>query len=230
MRHRKKKGVLHILGFIVIALGIANILTSELGASPIDAFNYFLYNIVVTIIPQVKIGSMVIFTVTIGSVIIFTGLVVTLLAYIFNKDKNMRVSAVFLIVVGVFVDMWLFLLGFLPDAITSLIVIRILMASVGMLLCAFGVAITILTGFPASPYERLMLVIHKRIHNLSLSKIIVEGSFFVLAVILGLLTHRLFEQVHIFTVIMTFMMGILVSMFTHIIQKKFIKGEVKYGT
>ena len=167
---------------------------------------------------------------TIGSVIIFTGLVVTLLAFLFNKDKDMVISAVFLIIVGVFVDMWLFLLGFIPAQVTSLIVFRILMASVGMLLCAFGVAITILTGFPASPYERLMLVIHKRINNLSLSKIIVEGSFFVLAVILGLLTQRLFEQVHIFTVVMTFMMGILVSMFTHIIRKKFIKGDLKYGT
>ncbi|MFA5471375.1 MAG: hypothetical protein WC219_04950 [Acholeplasmataceae bacterium] len=230
MTHRLKKAILHIIGFIVIALGIANILTSKLGASPIDAFNYFLFNIVVEIIPVVKIGSVIIFTVTIGSVIIFTGLVVTLLAFLFNKDKDMVISAVFLIIVGVFVDMWLFLLGFVPAQVTSLVVIRILMASVGMLLCAFGVAITILTGFPASPYERLMLVIHKRINNLSLSKIIVEGSFFVLAVILGLLTQRLFEQVHIFTVVMTFMMGILVSMFTHIIRKKFIKGDLKYGT
>lgn len=230
MTHRLKKAILHIIGFIVIALGIANILTSKLGASPIDAFNYFLFNIVVEIIPVVKIGSVIIFTVTIGSVIIFTGLVVTLLAFLFNKDIDMVISAVFLIIVGVFVDKWLFLLGFIPAQVTSLIVIRILMASVGMLLCAFGVAITILTGFPASPYERLMLVIHKRINNLSLSKIIVEGSFFVLAVILGLLTQRLFEQVHIFTVVMTFMMGILVSMFTHIIQKKFIKGDLKYGT
>jgi|SRR5690554_592728 len=220
MTHRLKKAILHIIGFIVIALGIANILTSKLGASPIDAFNYFLYNIVVEIIPII----------TIGTVIIFTGLVVTLLAFLYNKDKDMVISAVFLIIVGVFVDMWLFILGFIPDQVTSLIVFRILMASVGMLLCAFGVAITILTGFPASPYERLMLVIHKRINNLSLSKIIVEGSFFVLAVILGLLTQRLFEQVHIFTVVMTFMMGILVSMFTHIIRKKFIKGDLKYGT
>ncbi|MFA7423249.1 MAG: hypothetical protein WCZ00_05880, partial [Acholeplasmataceae bacterium] len=101
MTHRLKKAILHIIGFIVIALGIANILTSKLGASPIDAFNYFLFNIVVEIIPVVKIGSVIIFTVTIGSVIIFTGLVVTLLAFLYNKNSDMVVSAVFLIVVGV---------------------------------------------------------------------------------------------------------------------------------
>jgi uncharacterized membrane protein YczE len=102
------------------------------------------------------------------------------------------------------------------------------MASLGMMLCAFGVAITILTGLPASPYERLMLVIYKKIKVLSLSKIIVEGSFFIIAVILGLMTKSLFEQVHVFTVIMTFMMGILVGMFTHILKKINQKGELKY--
>ncbi len=215
-----KKIALHTMGFIVIALGIANILTSKLGASPIDAFNYFLHNIIVTILPDI----------TIGTVIIFTGLFVTLLAFIFNKNKDMIVSAIFLFVVGIFVDMWLFVLGFIPDSLATLIVIRIMMATIGMLLCAFGVAVTILTGLPASPYERLMLVIYGKIKRLAVSKIIVEGSFFVLAVILGLITHRLFEQVHIFTVVMTFMMGILVSMFTHILKNKFLKGEGKYET
>lgn len=57
-----KKIALHTMGFIVIALGIANILTSKLGASPIDAFNYFLHNIIVTILPDITIGTVIIFT------------------------------------------------------------------------------------------------------------------------------------------------------------------------
>jgi uncharacterized protein len=222
-----KKIIIHAFGFIVIALGIALIISSRLGASPIDAFNYFLFALVYPIIPYIKIGS-VVFVMTIGKVIIFTGLVVTLLTYFLNKKPDMLISAIFLFVVGLFVDIWLVFIGYFPDLYLDLMVFRILMATLGMLFCAFGVAITILTGLPASPYERLMLVIYKKINKLSLSKIIVEGSFFVIAVILGLITQRLFEQVHIFTVVMTFMMGILVGMFTNILKKN-LKGEVKYG-
>lgn len=214
-----KKIIIHTSGFIVIALGIALIISSRLGASPIDAFNYFLYEIINPIFAYA----------TLGRIIIFTGLFVTALAFILNKKPDMLISAVFLFVVGLFVDFWLLIIGFIPDQYTVLLVIRIFMATFGMLFCAFGVAVTILTNLPASPYERLMLVIHKRINNLSLSKMIVEGSFFVLAVILGLLTQKLFEQVHIFTIIMTFMMGILVSIFTHILKNKFLKGEINYG-
>ena len=210
--------VLHTLGFIIIALGIASILNSNLGASPIDAFNYFLQKIVVEFIPWA----------TIGRVIIFTGLFVTALTYILNRKMDMLISGIFLFVVGIFVDEWNQVFTLIPAEITSLLIIRILMASMGMLLCAFGVSITILTGLPASPYERLMLVIYSKIKVLSLSKIIVEGSFFVIAVILGLLTRSLFEQVHVFTVIMTFMMGILVGMFTQILKKIYKKGDLKY--
>ena len=214
-----KNILLHTIGFITIALGIANIISAKLGASPIDAFNYFLYNITSNIIPSI----------TLGTVIIFTGLFVTALTFMINKNKDMIISGIFLFVVGVFVDMWMFLIGYLPDAFMSLLIVRILMATIGMLLCALGVSITILTGLPASPYERLMLVVYKRINNLSLSKIVVEGSFFILAVTLGLLTNRLFEQVHIFTILMTFMIGIFVSMFTHILKDKINKGEINHG-
>lgn len=215
-----KKIILHTLGFIVIALGISTIITSKLGASPIDAFNYFLHKIIVDFIPSL----------TLGTIIIFTGLAVTLLAFIFNKNKNMLISAIFLFVVGIFVDMWMFLLGYIPDEILNLMVFRLILAISGMLFCSFGVAVTILTGLPASPYERLMLVIHERINNLAISKIIVEGSFFLIAIALGLLTQSLFEQVNVFTIVMTFSIGPLVLLFSNIIKKRFLKGEVENGT
>jgi uncharacterized membrane protein YczE len=219
MTHTKKI-ILHTLGFIIIALGISNILTSKLGASPVDAFNYFLHKIISSFIPSL----------TLGTIIIFTGLLVTLLAFIFNKNNNMIISAMFLFVVGIFVDMWMFLFGYVPNQVLSLIVIRIFLAVSGMLLCSFGVAITILTGLPASPYERLMLVIHEKINNLAVSKVIVEGSFFLLAVSLGLLTQSLLEQVNVFTIVMTFSIGPLVLLFSNMIKKKYFKGEIENGS
>jgi uncharacterized membrane protein YczE len=124
----------------------------------------------------------------------------------------------------------MFLFGYVPNQVLSLIVIRIFLAVSGMLLCSFGVAITILTGLPASPYERLMLVIHEKINNLAVSKVIVEGSFFLLAVSLGLLTQSLLEQVNVFTIVMTFSIGPLVLLFSNMIKKKYFKGEIENGS
>jgi uncharacterized protein len=219
MKYRNKI-ILHTLGFIVIALGISNILTSKLGASPVDAFNYFFHKILINFIPEI----------TLGTIVIITGLIVTLLAFIFNKNKNMMISAIFLFVVGIFVDLWMFLLGYIPDQVISLMIVRILLAVSGMLLCSFGVAITILTGIPASPYERLMLVIYEKNNNLAVAKIIVEGSFFLIAVALGLLTQSLLEQVNVFTIVMTFSIGPLVLLFSNMIKKRILKGELKNGT
>ena len=212
------KKLLHTIGFIIIALGITSIVNAHLGASPVDAFNVFLHLIISKHIPWI----------TFGTVIFITGITVTIITYLLNKQRDMLYSAIFLFVVSAFVDGWELLFDLIPEAVMEILVYQIIFATFGLVMCALGVTITLWTGLPASPYERLMLVINNKVKNLSYSKIIVEGSFFILAVILGLITQQLFDQVNVFTVIMTFMMGILVSIFSNIYNKKNKKGEIIY--
>jgi len=200
----------HTLGFTLVALGIVGIIHAKLGASPLDAFNVFLHQLLV----ENNIH------VTLGTVIFVIGTLVTVFTFVLTKDKTLIVSFIFLLVLSVIVDGWNYLFGFIPASIIENLVFRISDAIISYMILCYGVALTLSTELPASPYEKLMLHIDKNIHNISISKIFIDGSFFVAAIILGWLTGHLFEQVFIMTFIIAFFTGVVVKYFLSKIQKK----------
>lgn len=200
----------HTLGFVLVALGIVGIIHAKLGASPLDAFNVFLY----TLLNEHQVP------VTLGTVIFVIGTIVTLFTFLLTKDKSLVISFVFLLFLSVIVDGWNYLFAFIPESIISHIAFRIADAAIAYAILCFGVALTLSTGLPASPYEKLMLHIDKSINNISISKIFIDGTFFIAAIILGWITGHLFEQVFIMTIIIAFFTGIVVKYFLMIIQKK----------
>ncbi len=206
----------HILGFVLIAFGIIGVIRSRLGASPIDAFNYFLY----IVLTEAGIA------VTLGTVVFLVGSLATLLTYILTKDKTLVFSFLFLLVLSIVVDGWNALFGLLPLAVLNHLAFRIPIAVISFFVMCYGVALTLHTKLPTLPYERLLLHIDKNINNISISKIFIDGTFFVLAVILGLLIHRLFEQVFIMTFVIAFFTGVFVKWFLKLINQKSIKGVV----
>ena len=209
----------HILGFILIALGVVGIIRAELGASPMDAFNYFLY----TFLSENGIF------VTLGTVIFVIGTIVTIMTYVLTKDKTLIVSFFLLLLVGVVVDLWNLVFGLIPEAFLSHMAFRLISAILSFFIICYGLALTLSTGLPTSPYERLLMHIDKNINNLSISKIFIDGTFFVLAIILGLVLNRLFEQVFIMTFVIAFFTGVTAKMFLKIIKRS-KKGEVVHET
>ena len=210
-----KKIVIHILGFVTISLGIVGVIFSRLGATPVDAFNYYIY----TLTPL-----------SLGTIVIFTGLVVALLAFIFEPTKDILMSISFIFLVGILIDGWKFLFELIPLSLYDDLLIRIIMASLSLVIIAFGVAVTITTGIVTSPYEKLMLVLNKKINSVQFSKMIIEGTFLILAIILGIWTNQLFDQVNVFTVLLVFVNGPLIGMFARMINKNTKKGEIGYVT
>ncbi|MFH0767103.1 MAG: hypothetical protein V1920_03310, partial [Bacillota bacterium] len=173
-----KRYLIHITGFIIISFGLICVIFSKLGATPVDAFNYFVY----TLTPL-----------SLGTIVIITGLFVALLAFVLHPTKDMIISILFLFMVGLLIDGWKFLFEMLPSSFFDNLMIRISLASIGLVLIAFGVAITITTGLASSPYEKLMMELNKKIHSIQYSKMIIEGTFFTLAVIMGIYTDQLFD-------------------------------------
>jgi len=210
-----KKYIVHISGFVIISLGIVGVIFSRLGATPVDAFNYFIY----TLTPF-----------SLGTIVIFTGLFVALLAFIFNPTKDIILSISFIFLVGVLIDGWKLLFELVPIAFYDELFIRIIMASLSLILIAFGVAVTITTGIVTSPYEKLMMVLNKKINSLQFSKMIIEGTFLILAIIMGIYTKQLFDQVNVFTVLLVFVNGPLIGIFARMINKNVKKGEIGYAT
>ncbi len=72
-----KKILIQLSGFFIIAFGIVGIVFSRLGASPIDAFNYFMY----TITPL-----------SLGTLTVLSGVMVALICFIIERKWSILFS------------------------------------------------------------------------------------------------------------------------------------------
>lgn len=201
----------HIFGFILISLGIVFVLESKLGAGPMDAFNYYLSAIISKNQPFF----------TVGRIAIFNGLFAVLLSYALSRDKKVLISFIFIFIVGNFIDLWIYIFGFFPDTWFIGFTIRLIVATMGVIILGIGVALTVNTGLPPSPFESLLLVLDKKINNISITKVLIDGSYLIVALILGYIYGDILEQIGIFTIVLTLFTGVIVKYFSkHITRIK----------
>ncbi|MFA6800507.1 MAG: hypothetical protein WCR19_00205 [Acholeplasmataceae bacterium] len=199
----------HILGFLIISIGIVFVINAKLGAGSLDAFNYYLTEL---------LGKYSNF-ITLGRISILNGTLVMFLAYMIKKDKKIFISFIFLFLVGNFIDISQWAFSFVSVTLYDALIERFILASLGTIIISFGVSMTILTGYQPSPFEALLLVLDEKIHNISLTKILIDGTYLIGAFILGFIYKDVFEQIGIFTIVLTFLTGILVNHFTKKIYK-----------
>lgn len=197
-----KKTIFQIIGIILIALGVALIITSELGAFPLDAINVFINEL-----SHNKIS--------IGTVAIIQGFLFTLLAFVFLRKKLFLIGAILSILSGSFIDIWKIILAYFPNELGF----RILYSIIGLNVLAIGTVFTIITGFPPLPVEQLLLSINKKINNLGKSKVLLESIFLVFAIIIGLFVDNPFTQLNILTPICVLTLGPLVNLYKKPISK-----------
>jgi uncharacterized protein len=200
-----KKYMVHIFGFFLVAFGVVGVIYAGRGAAPVDAFNYFVW----TLTPL-----------SLGTIAVITGLSVALIAFMFDQNKSMILSILFLFSIGIFIDGWKLVYELLPLGTFDSDFVSYPFALFCIVIIAVGTSITITTGLPSSPFERLMLVLDRKVHSIQYSKMIIEGMFFLLAIILGLITNLLFEQVNVVTILLTLLNGPLVGLFSGIIMKE----------
>ena len=207
-----KKIIAQLLGFFVISIGIVGIIYSKFGAAPIDAFNYFVY----TITPL-----------SLGTVTVLSGVLVAIICFIVERKWSILFSVLFLFTVGIFVDLWKYIFDLLPQVWFEDLWVRIPLALISLVFITFGVAITISTGLTMAPYEQMMLIIDRKVHNLGLSKMLIEGTFLLMAIFLGIYTKQLWDQVFIMTIVITLVNGPLSHQFVKLIKKN-KKGEMMH--
>jgi uncharacterized protein len=201
------KVITHLSGFMIVALGIVGIITVRLGAAPLDAYNYFVY----VLMPE---------GITLGMVNIMTGLIVTGIVWMIERKKSLLISLLFLLSIGVFIDMWKILVDLVDPAVFEPLPVRLVVAASSLLLIGIGASLTLVSGLPPSPFEVLMLIINRRVKSMMTSKIMIEGTFFILALILGIVSGRLSEQVNLFTLVLVFAIGPMIQMFVTLFSPK----------
>jgi uncharacterized membrane protein YczE len=198
----------HLGGFLIISLGVVTIIYSRVGASPLDALVYYIYRVT---------------PLSLGTVAILIGTLATALSYLYGSKKHILLSFLFLLILGMGVDLWKMIFDMSPLALVEVYWIRVIMALFGITIVSFGISLTITSGLAPLPLERLLFILNQKTHSTTVSKIMIEGIFLVFAVMMGIFTGLLFEQINWFTLVIVFSIGPFIGFFEkHIIQ---FKGE-----
>lgn len=216
------KLIVHIIGSIFIGFGVQSIIYSSLGAAPLDALTAYLAKIHVHLFSgnlQVIVG---IYSLTIGTLL-------TLILFLFRREKKLIFTWLNIALVAGIISLW----GILfknPIESNSITGIQIVFGVVGIISIAFGVSLTITTGLPPGPHEELLNRYDERLNNLFLSKLIIEVTYLIMAVITMIIYVSLttsitsirdldFTQIGYFTIITVIGISGLVFVFNFVIEK-----------
>lgn len=186
----KERLAFFTLGLLVLTLGVALIIKSNLGASAWDAL---------------AVGESRMFGLTIGTCVFINGIVLIFINAFLLKKRPEILAAATIFVIGMLIDFWLLVV--LKDFSPQAVFLQYTALISGILTMGIGVAIYLQAKFPSSPMDTLMVAIHTRFNlNLRTSRIISETF--------ALLLAFLFKgAIGVGTIIVTASLGFVVQYF-----------------
>jgi uncharacterized membrane protein YczE len=128
-----------LMGLIVMSFGIALMITADLGSAPWDVLH---------------IGLATHFGFTIGTWTVIMGFLLLLLSVILTKEWPKLGAYLNMLLVGGFVDLFLFLMD-----TPHILVLKLLMLLVGILIMGFGIGLYISPQCGAGPRDSVMLAL-----------------------------------------------------------------------
>lgn len=186
----KERFLFFTVGLLILTMGVALIIKSNLGASAWDAL---------------AVGESRMFNLTVGTFVFINGFVLIFINAFLMKKKPELLAAVSILIIGVLIDFWLLIIfkDFSPEALALQSGALLL----GILTVGIGIAVYLQAKFPASPMDTLMVAIHTRFGlNLRNSRIISEGF--------ALLLAFLFKgAIGVGTIVVTLTLGVVVQYF-----------------
>jgi uncharacterized membrane protein YczE len=186
----KERFAFFTLGLLILTLGVALIIKSNLGASAWDAL---------------AVGESHMFSLTVGTCVFINGIVLIFINAFLLRKRPEVLAAATIFVIGMLIDFWLLVV--LKDFSPTTVFLQYTALVSGILTMGIGVAIYLQAKFPSSPMDTLMVAIHTRFNlNLRTSRIISE-SF---ALLLAFLFHG---AIGIGTIIVTASLGFVVQYF-----------------
>jgi len=185
------------LGLIILALGIALTIQSQLGTSPFDALLVGLSE---------NIGF------TVGSWEIILALIIIIMNSLLIRKRPEFLGLVSAILTGVGIDLWLKLIETLIAP--ELWIGKLISYIIGLILIGLGTAMYLYTNFAPAPIDQLMLIIRELTKiSILFSRTLQYLLFMILAIIFG-------GPIGIGTVITLFLGGPILSFFMPIVEKR----------
>ena len=193
------------------------IIKGAIGASPIDALNYYLAELIGKPFNSPE-------WINIGTLSYVTGVIIALIAYLISKKKTVFISIFLTLLSGTSISLFSSLLG--KFDLNLNLGMQIFFAVAGLLILTLGATMTVFSKLIPGTMEVLLISLNAKIKKLWLSKIIIDTSIALLAFIFGLILSKPFEQLNLFTLVIVFGMGPLMHIM-HQWLSRIIKLEEK---
>ncbi len=188
--------ILYGLGLFVTAFGIILIIRTNLGAGPWDTVNYNLH-----VLTGITIGT--------ASFLINTSIVVFVVLY--NKNPKFFISMIPVLSLSLFIDFWDILIfgTYYPTGL----IWRLFLIVLGAFILTFGLALVVMTRYPAMVFEELTFVVMRMFKTKSflIARIFIETLAITIATILGFTASIGFGAVGPASIIMAALIGPMVS-------------------
>ena len=207
-----------ILSLILLALGVAGVIISGLGAGAVDALAYFLLR-------STKLLNVGNWTIIIN---------VSLVLFLIIATRKLAVLFTLLVVfvMGEAINIWINSFEKIFNLVlkdgqtlfsTDRLLIAIIIALVSLVVMAISVAIMIKEKTVKSPYDEFAIFLADKLNNYSLAKILLDGTFMLVAFLIAILTKgvKFTEQINVFSLIIVFGLGPLISLFTNLFTNGF---------
>ncbi|SDI76592.1 YczE/YyaS/YitT family protein [Alteribacillus bidgolensis] len=140
--HLLSRWLIFMAGLIIMSFGIAMMITADLGSAPWDVLHIGL---------QKQLGL------TVGTWSIIMGIFIIGFTSLLQKEWPQSGGIANMVLVGVFIDIFLFLLS-TPDAF----VFKLLMLLLGILIIGYGIGIYIAPECGAGPRDSLMIALQEK--------------------------------------------------------------------
>ncbi|WP_456275994.1 YczE/YyaS/YitT family protein [Bacillus sp. AK128] len=180
----------YLIGLLILSLGVAFTIQSNLGAGPWDALN---------------VGLSTTFGLTVGSWVIIVGLILIIVNAVLLKERPDVLAVFTIVIVGALIDFWL--LFILHQLEPTTFINQLMVMALGLILLSLGISIYLQAKFPIIPIDKFMLAIQHRLNvNLMVAKTIGELTALILALIFG-------GPIGVGTIIIALSVGPLVQLF-----------------
>lgn len=219
-----KRGFFQVFGLVLLALGISGGLVGGLGSGAVDAFAFGFYKLT-GILDQ---GTWT---------FIVNGTLVIILILLTRKWRILLSVIVLLILtvainLGISLYEWIFNFTFFDNVtgISNNLLIdgqlfnAIWVSILSLIVMAVGVALLIVHKGILSPYDEWSIFLKEKFNSYTIGKIVLDGTFLILGLVLGFINGRPFEQIGFFSIVLVMFLGPTTSLFLKIFNKN-DKGE-----
>jgi uncharacterized membrane protein YczE len=216
------KRLIYLLsGFLFIALGIVLILLIEIGSSTVDAFSFYLTEILSNVM-VIKIGTST----------IITGIIHLIILFIIKPRKELLYAVIAIFLIGVFINMFLYFSSFfelsffqVKTIISFNFISRLLVLFIAMNIVSIGTTFCYKSKLSASPTDLMVKEIASFVKSINKGRWIYEGIMLILSIILCVIANLFdkglgFVQISVFTIIMGFAYGPIITFWMKILNKR----------